>query len=169
MSWRAAVLLWRPSIQGVGKAWISLDSLVRIEPYQWVTREFRWRIFRGPFAPSTSEAAERKAAGEAVRRAQNRHRASLNLDSNFLQLIVVPMFPPNCLTYKQAGLGEGSINRTAVDPTQANRATLTRDRLAWGPVPISGGARLRRAAQRTDQVDSKRATRVARIGSVDVA
>jgi hypothetical protein len=25
---------------GVGKAWISLDSLVRIEPFQWVTLEF---------------------------------------------------------------------------------------------------------------------------------
>jgi hypothetical protein len=25
----------------VGKAWISLNSLVRIEPFQWVTGEFR--------------------------------------------------------------------------------------------------------------------------------
>ena len=34
---------------GVGKAWISLYSLVRIEPYQWVTGEFRGNFFRSPF------------------------------------------------------------------------------------------------------------------------
>jgi hypothetical protein len=32
------LFLGKPPILGVGKAWISLDSLVRIETYQWVTR-----------------------------------------------------------------------------------------------------------------------------------
>jgi len=30
---------------GVGKAWISLDSLVRIQTYQWVTSDFLWKFF----------------------------------------------------------------------------------------------------------------------------
>jgi hypothetical protein len=34
----------------LGFSWISLDSLVRIETYQWVTRDFRWRKFRARFA-----------------------------------------------------------------------------------------------------------------------
>src|ERR1700722_6854208 len=32
--------------------WISLDSLVRIEPYQWVMRDFRWKIFPRPLSPT---------------------------------------------------------------------------------------------------------------------
>jgi hypothetical protein len=34
---------------GVGKAWISLDSLVRIETFQWVARVSERKIFLGPF------------------------------------------------------------------------------------------------------------------------
>jgi hypothetical protein len=34
---------------GVGKAWISLDSLVRIEPFQWVTGDFLRKFFSCPF------------------------------------------------------------------------------------------------------------------------
>jgi hypothetical protein len=34
---------------GDGKAWISLDSLVRIETYQWVTSDFWWKYFCTPF------------------------------------------------------------------------------------------------------------------------
>jgi hypothetical protein len=33
----------------IGFAWISLDSLVRIETYQWVTMDFRKGIFLSPF------------------------------------------------------------------------------------------------------------------------
>jgi hypothetical protein len=36
----------------VGKAWISLDSLVRIEPFQWVTPDFRCKKFLATFAPA---------------------------------------------------------------------------------------------------------------------
>ena len=36
---------------GVGKAWISLDSLVRNEPFQWVTRDFRRKKIRAPLWP----------------------------------------------------------------------------------------------------------------------
>jgi hypothetical protein len=37
-SWFVAVSLRKPPILGVGKAWISLDSLVKIDTYQRVTR-----------------------------------------------------------------------------------------------------------------------------------
>ncbi len=36
---------------GVGKAWISLDSLVQIEPFQWVTSDFREKFFCPLFWP----------------------------------------------------------------------------------------------------------------------
>ncbi len=39
-------------LMGVGKAWISLDSLVRNEPFQWLTREFRRKYFRRPPPPA---------------------------------------------------------------------------------------------------------------------
>jgi hypothetical protein len=35
-----AVWSRKPSFMRVGKAWISLDSLVRIEHFQWVARDF---------------------------------------------------------------------------------------------------------------------------------
>ena len=47
----SALWLQKPLVLRVGKAWISLDSLVRIETYQWVTRDFRWKKFRAPFYP----------------------------------------------------------------------------------------------------------------------
>jgi hypothetical protein len=37
-SWLVTVLLQRPQLMGVGFPWISLDSLVRIVTFQWVTR-----------------------------------------------------------------------------------------------------------------------------------
>jgi hypothetical protein len=33
----------------IGFPWISLDSLVRIETYQWVTRDFQERFFHAAF------------------------------------------------------------------------------------------------------------------------
>jgi hypothetical protein len=39
-----AVSLRKPRFKGVGCSWISLDSLVRIETFQWVTRDFREKI-----------------------------------------------------------------------------------------------------------------------------
>jgi hypothetical protein len=44
-SWVVAVSLRKPPIMGVGFPWISLDSLVRIETFQWVTRDKRWKSF----------------------------------------------------------------------------------------------------------------------------
>jgi hypothetical protein len=63
-------------VLGVVFPWISLDSLVRIESYQWVTRENRRRIFLRA-SPSAFGAPERKAVGEAMRRSKIRHKASL--------------------------------------------------------------------------------------------
>ena len=40
-SWLAAISLRKPRLLTVGFPWISLDSLVRIETYQRVTRDFR--------------------------------------------------------------------------------------------------------------------------------
>ena len=42
----------KPPILRVGFPWISLDSLVRIETFQWVTRDYRRKIFRGAFLGS---------------------------------------------------------------------------------------------------------------------
>ena len=59
--------------------WISLDFLlVRIQIYQWVTRETRAKIFHGAFRPLGSR-AERKEAHEAMRERGNVHGATLNL------------------------------------------------------------------------------------------
>jgi hypothetical protein len=35
----------KPLLDFLGFAWISLDSLVRIETYQWVMRDKRWNNF----------------------------------------------------------------------------------------------------------------------------
>jgi hypothetical protein len=40
-SWPAAFSLRKTRFMTVGFVWIYLDSLVRIETYQWVTRDFR--------------------------------------------------------------------------------------------------------------------------------
>ena len=49
MSWRTPVWTRNRVRLGVGKAWISLDSLVQIETYQWVTGDFLRKYFRAPF------------------------------------------------------------------------------------------------------------------------
>src|ERR1700733_11826779 len=51
-SWLAAIPLRKPRPMTVGFVWISLDSLVRIETYQWVTRDFRWKFFYSRFSPA---------------------------------------------------------------------------------------------------------------------
>jgi hypothetical protein len=52
------LFLGKPTILGIGKAWISLDSLVRIETYQWVTR-----LFPEIFFPPASGGAKRRRNG----------------------------------------------------------------------------------------------------------
>ena len=54
-SWPVALSLRKPPLMRVGFPWISLDSLVRIETYQWVTR-YKWRkIFSRAFPPGLSD------------------------------------------------------------------------------------------------------------------
>jgi hypothetical protein len=45
--WAGSVWGLEASSRRVGKAWISLDSLVRIEPFQLLTREFGGMVFVG--------------------------------------------------------------------------------------------------------------------------
>ena len=59
LSWRLGLLFWKGPPIGVGKAWISLDSLVRIETYQWVARDFPQKFFLGPFLPDGRRATPR--------------------------------------------------------------------------------------------------------------
>jgi hypothetical protein len=40
--------------------WISLDSLVRIKPFQWVARDFRWKKFLSPFCPARPQRRNRR-------------------------------------------------------------------------------------------------------------
>ena len=66
-SWAAAISLRKAPILGVGFPWISLDSLVRIETYQWVTRIKRRKNF--PIAsPSCGERPERERVVKDMRR-----------------------------------------------------------------------------------------------------
>jgi hypothetical protein len=44
-SWRLAVWLRRRPLMSLGFSWISLDSLVRNETFQWVTPVFRQEYF----------------------------------------------------------------------------------------------------------------------------
>jgi hypothetical protein len=45
LSWRAPFWGQKGVKSGVGKAWISLDSLVRIETFQWVTCDSLRKFF----------------------------------------------------------------------------------------------------------------------------
>jgi hypothetical protein len=68
---------------GVGKAWISLDSLVRIELFQWVTPEFSLEeisdaLFRERSAGTRTSKFGREKRGIA-------HGDQLNSVSAFLQ------------------------------------------------------------------------------------
>jgi hypothetical protein len=42
-------LVLKTAVLGVGFSWISLDSLVRIQPFQWVTMALRGKLFLGAF------------------------------------------------------------------------------------------------------------------------
>jgi hypothetical protein len=61
----------------VGFPWISLDSLVRIEPFQWVTRLFRKKKILSPLF--AAEAPERGARPLLIQTADIAHPASLAL------------------------------------------------------------------------------------------
>jgi hypothetical protein len=44
-SWLIGLSAWKTPILSLGFVWISLDSLVRKETYQWVTRKNRGKNF----------------------------------------------------------------------------------------------------------------------------
>ena len=66
-----AISLRRPLLMSVGLSWISLDSLVRIYTFQWLTRLLAERIF-----PSPCPAAPRRRNG-SLRKGRIVHGASL--------------------------------------------------------------------------------------------
>ena len=80
---------WKSPLPGVGFPLISLESLVRIETYQRVTPDFRWKNFSWPFAPwsvrNVGEKSRRRGYGK-----RRRVHKKLNVCSNFLQSIVSP-------------------------------------------------------------------------------
>ena len=79
----------------VGLSWISLDSLVRIETFQWVARLEAGTLFSRAFSVAL-EAPEREPAVLACGSA-GLFMGKLNLVSDFLQEIVVravPFRPP---------------------------------------------------------------------------
>jgi hypothetical protein len=86
----------------VGFPWISLDSLVRNETFQWVTRDKAEKVFRIGFFVISAAPGQEPASWHA--KAQHRHGSSL---SQFLiscnQLPSKPVFPSASIQ-KQAAL-----------------------------------------------------------------
>jgi hypothetical protein len=72
----------------VGFPWISLDSLVRIETFQWVTRLEAGKLFSRAFS-LTLRGAGTGACGRGHAEGQDCSRGKLNQISDFLQEIVV--------------------------------------------------------------------------------
>jgi hypothetical protein len=75
----------------VGLSWISLDSLVRVQTFQWVTRLEAGKIFSRAFSLAF-EAPERELAFWRAE-GQDCSRGKLNQISDFLQEIVVRAIP----------------------------------------------------------------------------
>jgi hypothetical protein len=70
----------KAQIRTVGLSWISLDSLVRIEPFQWVARIFRKKKILAPFsAPGALD------GGRGSQKAQRYSSREPNLISDDLQ------------------------------------------------------------------------------------
>jgi hypothetical protein len=72
---------------GVGLSWISLDSLVRIETFQWVTRNEADKIFLAP-SRSRERPPERSAGALADAEGGTDHGEKCNAASVFPQEIV---------------------------------------------------------------------------------
>jgi hypothetical protein len=71
----------------IGFVWISLDSLVRIETFQWVIREKLQKKFRAPyFSCVTATGSTIQLLGALKGRLA--HGGELSLISDFLQRIV---------------------------------------------------------------------------------
>jgi hypothetical protein len=80
------VSLRKPPIMRVGFPWISLDSLVRIETLQWVTRDFQQKFFRALL--SSRKGCRNGAPRFGMRKRWIVHGGDLSLISDFLQEIV---------------------------------------------------------------------------------
>jgi hypothetical protein len=72
---------------GVGLSWISLDSLVRIGTFQWVTRHEAQEIFLAP-SLGRGRPLERSARGLADAEGGTDHGEKCNAPSAFPQEIV---------------------------------------------------------------------------------
>ena len=104
-AWAVVVWLRKPPQTGVGFPWISLDSLVRNETYQWVTRETRRKIFAVAFSLQASRAGM-AAQGLACGRAGSRIRASLIQFLIFCKRLSFDRaVPPAASLQKQRALG----------------------------------------------------------------
>jgi hypothetical protein len=83
-SWSPAVSLQKPPIMWVGLSWISLDSLVRIETFQWVTWHKARKFFPRALCPMGRRAGT-AARGRGHAEAQDCPWGKLNLITDFLQ------------------------------------------------------------------------------------
>jgi hypothetical protein len=81
----------KSSFMKVGFPWISLDSLVRIETYQWVMRDKSRKIFPGSLSGVQSSGSDARGRGD--REGQGWSSGKFNLVSDFLQTIVVRAIP----------------------------------------------------------------------------
>ncbi|MGB7972743.1 MAG: hypothetical protein WCF81_00035 [Roseiarcus sp.] len=92
--------------QEVEKAWISLDFLVRIEPFQLVTRDFRLKKFLAPFA-AVAAAPGRAQRSLALGKRKDWSSGKLNLVSDFLQQVAVQ--PDGCARRKGEHVGRKAL------------------------------------------------------------
>jgi hypothetical protein len=109
----------------VGFVWISLDSLVRNETYQWVTLDFRWKFFLGASRPF--EAPDLAACARCAAEGHDVHGASLIVFLFFCNqlpaLIAIPVAcrrdSPTFRFFVMAGLDPAIHEDT--EPRQSNR------------------------------------------------
>src|SRR5579863_3514126 len=116
VSWAAALSARNALFRPIGFPWISLDSLVRIETYQWVMLDSPNRQFCRALWPNG--AGDAKAGGGVFG-----GRARLSCDqptphSNFPQPIVVPPFNPNS---RQRGAASAKAPRHDVADVRRER------------------------------------------------
>jgi hypothetical protein len=139
-----------------------LDSLDRIETYQWVTRDKSRKIFSGRFCPLGIRIARTERGPRGYAEAQKCSQGKLNLCSDFLQSIVSPAVSPKppqsranrsrtkldqhdrirTKANQQLGLAEVRFAQTAVIPgrlggraksTLSRRSTFESDPYFTGP------------------------------------
>ena len=91
-SWPPAVSLLKPPILGVGFPWISLDSLVQIGTFQWVTRNNREEFFHPLFR--RERAVETASPRFGMAKGRLAHGASLTEFLIFCKTLLPEPFPP---------------------------------------------------------------------------